>query len=294
VNGLINFVPALAGKLTGRKVIWHLNDTSTPQAVKAIFLPFVRRYSSAIAVAAEEVSRYYFGNNGTSKPGIQVVYAPVDTQTFGPDQIDAERVELLRAELGISKSDIVVGTIGNINPTKGYEYFVKAAGKIASKVEDAKFIIVGAELQTQRRYFRKVQALVARYELQDTLVLAGFRQEIREILSLFDVFVLSSVREACPITVLEAMSMKVPVIATKVGGVPEEVLDGETGCVVEPRDPQAIASAVLELLEKPRPEIETMVNKGRQRAERIFSLDRIAAQHQRLYQQLCSPNHRKM
>ena len=290
VNGLVNLLPAVAAKMLHTKVIWHLNDTSTPRAIKAFFLPFVRLCSNAVAIAARQVGRYCFRRNEGLWKKADILYPPVDMEAFNPERIDRKKIHRLKEEFGASEQDLLIGTVGNINPAKGYEYFIQAAQRIASKANNVKFVIVGTELETQKPYSRKIRNLIKHYNLQDKFVLAGFREEIPEILCLFDVFVLASVSEACPIVVLEAMAMKVPIVATNVGGVPEQVMDGQTGHVVEPRNPAAIATAVLALLQTPKAQLEEMVEKGRRRAERIFSLDRIAGQHRQLYQRLVTGN----
>ena len=275
VNGLTNFLPALVGKLRGKKILWHLNDTMVPPLIRRLFMPLVVSLSDRILVAARNVGEYYFNGNQGPRNGYTVLYAPVNLDRYSPGSINTKKIASLCQEFGITSDDVLIGAIGNINRQKGYEYFIEAASQIKADVEKAKFLIVGARLETKQKYFGDLTKLIEKLNLTNDVIFTGFRSDIPEILSMM------------------AMAMKVPIVATNVGGVSEQVVDGETGRVVEPRDPKALASAVLELLEKPRPEIETMVNKGRQRAERIFSLDRIAAQHRRLYQRLCSPNHRK-
>jgi len=288
-NGIMNFLPAVAAKLSGKKVIWHLNDTVTPWIIRKPLLLLLKLFSDRIALAAKAVGTHYF-SNGKLWHKSTILYAPVDTHRCDCDSIDSEAVERLKAEFGIRPNYNVVGTLGNVNFTKGYEYFIRAAKKVKDRNSKTKFLIVGAKLKTKLSYWEKLQNLVSELGLKNDIVFTDFRKDIPEILSLLDVYVLSSVSEACPMVVLEAMAMKVPIVATNVGGVSEQVLNGQTGLIVEPRNPDKLVDAILHLLNKPGPELEKMVNQGRKRAENIFSLAKVALKHKEIYEEILSLN----
>ena len=113
----------------------------------------------------------------------------------------------------------------------------------------------------------------------------GWRYDIPEILSVSDVFVLPSVTECFPITILEAMSVGIPVVATKVGGVPEEVSDGETGLLVPSENPIALAQAITALLDNPEL-AQNMGKAGREKALQRFGRGTMIKKHEELYEQL--------
>ena len=287
-NGITNILPALAARLSGAKVVWHLNDTMTPGIVRRLLRPFVEAFSDKIALAADKVREHYFSGNGSSSNKFATLYAPVDINRFDPDLVNREETKELKKQLGLRDNDLIIGSVGNINMQKGYEYFIKAAKTIKERREDAKFLIVGARLTTKQEYWHRLQDLTFSLGLKSDIIFLDFREDMPQILSLFDVFVLSSVSEACPITVLEAMSMKVPVVATDVGGVCEQIADGESGIMIQPRSDNAIAEGILRVLSLSGQAKEEMVNKARSKARDIFSLDLIAQRHKDIYEAIGS------
>ncbi len=286
VNGVTNILPALAAKLSGVKVVWHLNDTLTPWIIRKSFLPIVKLFSDKITIEGEKIGKYYFKDNNRFWTKSTILYTPVDLNKFTPELVDVQDREIIKTEFNIPADNLIIGAVGNINRAKGYEYFIESAKTIKNKINNVKFLIVGAKLNTQQNYWAKLQNLINKYGLHDEVLFTGFRKDIPEILSVLDVFVLSSITEACPNVVLEAMAMKVPVVATNVGAVSEQILHRQTGMLVTPRQPGAIAEAVLELLEMPESRIKSMTSTARQRAEKIFSIGGIVQQHRRLYQHL--------
>jgi glycosyltransferase involved in cell wall biosynthesis len=210
----------------------------------------------------------------------------VDLGQFDPTQYDAQTRERLRSRLGIASGCPLIGAIGNLNPMKGHTYFVEAARQIKDSVPEARFIIVGRKLETAPACWQRLQNLVAELDLQNDVIFAGFREDIPAILSILDVFVLSSVQESCPCALLEAMAMKVPVVTTDVGAAPELVDDQQSGRVVPARDSGAIARAALAYLTGPTAQTQAMVEGARKRVETEFEIGRMADQQKQVYRDL--------
>ena len=115
------------------------------------------------------------------------------------------------------------------------------------------------------------------------MIFTGFRGDIPDILSALDAFVLSSVSEACPNVVLEAISMKVPVVATDVGAVTEMISSGRSGFVVPPGDSDAIAEHVITLTRMSKDDILGLLQKAQEKTSRLFSIDYTSRQQARMY-----------
>jgi glycosyltransferase involved in cell wall biosynthesis len=281
-NGMLSLQAAFAARLAKIKLVWHLNDITTPRLAKLFFLPLVKQFSSRIAIAAKEVGKCYFKNNMNLKNDLFLLYAPVDINKFNPTNIDKDKIEVLRKEFNIDSENKIVGCIGNISPGKGYEYFIQSAARIKTRLSNIKFMIVGEILETQRHYYNKLLSLIEYHNLEQDILFTGRRNDIPEILLLIDVFVLSSVAEACPIGVLEAMAMERLIVGVNVGGVQEQIVDGKTGFIVPPRDSRAISDAVVNMLKNP--DSTTIIGKmARKRAAKIFSLEKCVERHKNLY-----------
>jgi len=149
----------------------------------------------------------------------------------------------LKNEFHISSSDLLVGTIACFKPQKAPQDFIELARLVTAKSENVKFIMIG---DGQMR--GHIQKLISDYQLQDKVILAGWRRDIPQILSALDIFVLTSLYEGLPIAVLEAMASAKAVVATHTGGIAEVIKDGENGFLIAPKEPQELADKVFSLL----------------------------------------------
>ena len=285
VNGSMNIVPALAAAFNRTPIVWHYND-DMPALLKKVFRPLTAILADKIIIQGKKIGEQYLKHNTKFWNKMAFVYPGVDTNEFNADIFGSREKKRVRAEFDVPQGYYLVGTIGNINSFKGHSYFIKSAKKIKDEIKDVKFLIVGSKLDTASAYWNKLQELVSELGLEDDVIFTGFRSDIPEILSALDVFVLSSVREACPNVVLEAMAMRVPVVATDVGAVSEQVINGQTGILVQARNSTAIANAVLAYLRKPKEELEEMLSKAQKRIDSTFSLSKITEQQKKIYEAL--------
>jgi glycosyltransferase involved in cell wall biosynthesis len=140
----------------------------------------------------------------------------------------------------------LVGVVARLQPEKGVATFLKAVARVAKVVPRARFIVAGdGPLRAE------LEALVGRLGLEQNVYFLGFRSDPRALIGLLDVLVVPSHTEGAPLVVLEAMAAGVPVVASAVGGIPDQVRHGEDGLLVPPGDPAALGDAVLELLGDP-------------------------------------------
>jgi glycosyltransferase involved in cell wall biosynthesis len=283
VDGVTNFVPALAARLTGRPIVWLYNDY-LPRPLRLVLMPLMTRLASTVLVQGESLKRQYTAGNPKLQDKTIVLHSCADTSKFTPDEQSAEQRRRIREELGFAADCTLVGTIRNVNRFKGLTYFIEAAGRIKSRIPSAKFVVVGQKLDTDPGYWDHLQQLTEQLGLTQDVVFTGFREDVPAILAALDVFVLASIEESCPVALLEAMAMKVPVVATDVGAVAEMVLHGRTGFVVPPRDPDAIADAVMSYVHMPGEQVRRMVDAARQRVESEFAVEPVAWQQKRLYE----------
>lgn len=176
---------------------------------------------------------------GVDPARIDVVPDGIDFAKFD----DLGDIGYLRDEFGLRDRSPVIGNVAALAPHKSQVDFIRAARLIREEAPEAKFLIVGeGELRG------KLESLITELGLEGDVVLTGFRRDVLEILSLFDCFVLSSYLEGLCTSIMDAQALGVPVVATRTGGVPELVTDGNTGLLVPPRRPERIAEAVLRML----------------------------------------------
>ncbi len=152
--------------------------------------------------------------------------------------------DAVRAELGLAPDRLVVGCVARLVPQKGLPDLVAAAARIGAAEPRAAFVVVGDGPQRA-----SVEAAARRCDAR--VCFTGERSDVADLLAAVDVFALASRWEGTPIAVLEAMSAGLPIVATAVGGVPGIVVDGETGVLVPPGAPDALAAQLLALLRDP-------------------------------------------
>lgn len=272
-SGLTNPHAALAARRESVPLVWQIPDTRVPPCARPALLAMVSRWSSAVMFTGDGVRQ---AHRLTDQSIARVVYfPPVDTERFKPTP---EGGLGTRFEMGIPSNAPVVGMVGNLNPQKGVEYFIRAAGAIYQAVPKTWFLIVGASYDTHRGYEARLRSEInASGVPAERFVFAGGRRDPERWYPAMDVMVLASVpnSEGTPTTVEEAMACGVPVIAADVGAVREVIADGATGYVVPPRDPSAIADTVVKVLTDSELG-RSMGERGRAEAERRFDVKVVA------------------
>ncbi|WP_226482525.1 glycosyltransferase family 4 protein [Natrinema amylolyticum] len=268
---------AIAARRTDTPLAWFFNDTGTPWPLDRIAARLARATADEIALAADAVGDHFFDDAVPTR----TVYPPVDVDAFDPSTVaDGGTV---REELGVADDVPIVGTVGNVNPVKGHEYLLRAIARVRDRVGPIAVPIAGKLLESRREYADRLRRLRARLGLEGTVRFLGHRSDVPRLLSSFDVFVLPSVTEACPIAVLEAMAMESAIVATRVGGVPEQLADGTHGWLVPPADPDTLATAIREALAAPA-ERRRRGAAARRRAIARFSTERCVERHHDLYE----------
>jgi glycosyltransferase involved in cell wall biosynthesis len=172
---------------------------------------------------------------------IVTIHNGIDVGSF--KNFVCEDGDQIRRKLGIDRNCNIVGTIANFYGNKGYPYLLRAAKLVMEEEAGIRFISIG-DGPLRREMERMAQSL----GLNGKFIFTGYQSKPFLFLSIMDIFVLSSIKEGLPFTLLEAMAMGKPVVATSVGGIPEVVEDQKTGLLVKPGDPYSLAEAILILI----------------------------------------------
>lgn len=185
----------------------------------------------------------------------------------------------LREELAIGDR-VIVGTVGRLETQKGLEYFIQAAKEVLVEFPDALFVVAG-EGSLRSRLGRMISDL----GLASRVLLLGRRTDMAGVYASLDLFVLASIDEGMPMTLLEALAARRPVVATKVGAVEKLIIPEQTGLLVESRDVPGLRDAMLRCLRDPSLARE-LGRKGEEYVRRSFSSDGMARSYLALYRQL--------
>lgn len=269
----------LAGRLLRRPVLWHVHDIYPPNVFSGTAVPLLGRLCARM-VAISAAVRANLLSYGVPAHKVCLVHNGVDTAAYA--RVGAATGERVRQELGIGEGCPVVGTIGQPVPRKRLEDLVQAAALVRERFPEAVFVVVGHPISAGGvRYEQKVKRLLDDMGLREHFVFTGFRLDIPEILSAFDLFVLASEEEPFGLVIIEAMAAARPVIATRVGGIPEILEDtlsqplpqgeGQWGLLVPPRKPAALAEAIMALLDD-RERAQAMGRRGKRVVEERFSV----------------------
>lgn len=231
------------------------------------------RLTDLVVTNAEAIRQDAIRQEGLDAAKVRVIYNGVDLTRF--DSVPPYR------PAGLPPGRLVV-TVANLNRFKapGLLVLVDAAARVLDAAPAVRFVLVGDGPCRE-----EVMARVAARGLTDRIHLVGARPDVPAILAACELKVLPSFSEGLPNAVLEAMAAGKPVVATRVGGIPEAVVDGETGLLVAPGDPAALAAAILQVLADPVRAAD-MGRAGRRRVAASFGLDRMAREVEALYEAL--------
>jgi len=255
---------ALAGRIPVIRTKHNLTRVRRPL--------FYRRFASRL-IAVSKAAQNVLLKAGVPQEKVTVVYDGADLQRFTPRPKEPAVLE----ELGLDASHFVIGTAGRLgSKSKGIPTLLRSARILMTKAPNARLLLVG-------RKNRQVEGLAASLGLDHHVIFSGFRRDMAATLAVMDLYVQPSVRDAFPSSVLEAMAMGKPVAATRVGGIPEAVIEGETGLLCAPENPEVLAQTILAMMNQPAL-LEEMGRKARARAERMFTLDRMMDEVEGVYQ----------
>jgi len=238
------------------------------------------------------VSKIFVLSNFLRENVLQTCPVTDDKVVVIPGGIDLSKYEIgekvrerLRMELNIPDSSIVIGTIARIDRGKGLIELVQAFSKLIENNKDIRLVIVGAPTVGEEKFFEELKDRVSKLKVQELVLFTGFRSDIPEILTVFDIFVLASYGEAFGYVLLEASAARLPIIATDSGGVRDIVEDGETGILVQPYDVESLYRA-MDTLMKDAPLRKKLGLLGRQRIEDKFIEENILEKIEQEYQSL--------
>jgi glycosyltransferase involved in cell wall biosynthesis len=233
-----------------------------------------------VFIAASEAIRRMLVADGVAEERTVTVHEGIDVE-----HVEAAPPVSLHEQFWLPHHAPIVGNVAALVPHKGQRYLIEAAHLVVQAIPDARFIILGeGELREQ------LERQIREHHLEKHVIMPGFRTDVLGCLKSFDLFVMSSVTEGLGTSLLDAMACEKAIVATRAGGIPEVVDDGNTGRLVPPRDPRAMADAIIELLSD-SDRRRAMGAAGLQRLLERFTVERMVAGTAAVYARVAGTHH---
>lgn len=229
-----------------------------------------------VVFVSQAVKKFYQSKHISLNGKSRVIYNGIDLNRFERKQ----DLSSIRSGLGLNGAEKVIGIVGRLVPEKAHDDFIRAIRLLVQKRDDVVGLIVGSG-----GLLELLKKQVQDAGLQRHVIFAGHRDDSAQLYQTMDVSVLCSEREGFPLVALEAMASRVPVVATAVGGVGELLKDRETGMLVPPRNPEALAQAILTVLENGDLR-EQLVKNAYQEVSAYFGTKQMVQNHELLYQEV--------
>jgi L-malate glycosyltransferase len=279
-------IAAIATRLGGPPTLVHVHDRLPPGPVSRLVQRAICRSADAILTCSDYTAQPLSALKQC--PAITVVHNPVNVDHFDPARFDRDE---LRARLGLEPATVALAVTAQITPWKGQDDAVRALAMVRETHPDVKLLLVGSPkfVSSATRYdnlafSEDLDRLIASLGVEGSVARLGERADVAEILGAIDVALIPSWEEPFGIAMIEAMAMKVPVIATSVGGA-TEIIDGMNGLLAPPRRPDLWAKATMRLIEDRQLRVE-MGEAAREQVVRTLSApvyaDRVLSSYERV------------
>ena len=260
-NILQNPYGALAARMAGVPCLWHIHEVGKNPLLRKGITTVAELLADRLVVVSQAVGAMF---SSRAQHKIRLVYNGIDTQHFHPNAFDPTAA---RHALSIQSSQPVVGIVSRLHPSKRHHDLFLAMSEVRQRWPDCLLLVAG---DGTAEFEQNLKLTACRLGLEENIRFLGYMAEIRKVLAALDVLVLPSHHEAFGRTLIEAMAMAKPVVATNVGGMPEAV-SPDTGLLVPAGNPKELAAAISFVLEDPERAAE-MGNRGRERVLAQFSM----------------------
>jgi glycosyltransferase involved in cell wall biosynthesis len=278
--------PALAAKLAGVPHVWHVRDSFLEfRSLWRFYRKYITGLSDRVVTVSGAIAEQF-----AAAPNVRIIH-----NGLAPDEYAVADPDLggqFRKTHGIDANAVIVGCVGRIKfIRKGQEILVQAAALLKERGIEAKYLIVGSAAVGNEEHLTNLKEMIVKLNLTNDVILAGELSEVRPAYAAMDIFVLPSAQpEPFGGVVLEAMGMALPIVATAIGGTIDQVKDRETGFLVPPRDPAALAEKLALFIKDPALRRKYGMA-GRDRLRECFSLERLLNQLTALYEEVLSERH---
>jgi glycosyltransferase involved in cell wall biosynthesis len=270
------FYARLAAGFSGRKT--YVSTVAVPvesydvgTLKKLLYMAFDRfseGYVNRFVVVSDSLVKAMVHGHGLAREKVIKIYNGIETDIYQPADQSANR-HRIREEFRIADKEMLIGAIGRLAWPKGFEFFIQAIPDIIQALPNGRFLLVG-----DGALRRDLETLARSLNLQNHLLFAGQRTDIRDILAAMDIVVVPSIQEGFPVLTLEAMAMEKPIVATAIDGITEQITNAKEGLLVPTKSPADLTKAIVTIASNPIM-ADTLGKAARRRVTTEFSVQQM-------------------
>lgn len=240
----------------------------------------INKLTHKVVAVSNDIKNRLIAYEGVSEKKIQVIYNGIKIENIDTDNLKKE----CRKKLNLDEDDFVVGSVGRLDPIKNFPMLIKGIKIAKNQIPNLKCVIIGDGPE-----FSKLNKIIEDKQLEDIILLTGYKKDASRLVAAFDVFVLTSFSEGISMAILEAMSLSVPCIATKVGGNVELIENNLSGWLVESNDWKSLARVLIYAYNN-RELLEKIGKNGQKQVKEKFLFKDMIENYKKIYRQLSNTN----
>ncbi|MBT4917755.1 glycosyltransferase family 4 protein [Candidatus Peregrinibacteria bacterium] len=275
----------LAAKKMKVPVVTTEHDPFKLSWMKDLFKKHTLKGITKIITVSEENKKLLKGLYAKHSKKVEVIHNGIDTTWWQSQLLRFTEDDLTRIKTDVfkgKKDTLIIISVAELHERKGHKYLIKAMSEVVEKYPNTKLVIVG-----DGPHRESLETLIKKLKMEKHVILLGRRSDVPQLLKSANIFALPSRREAFGLVNLEAMLTPLPVVATRVGGIPEIVEDGKTGILVEPENSEVFEEALKKLISKPDLR-KKYAEAGLTRAKNTFSAEKMAKEYEKIYSKISS------
>jgi glycosyltransferase involved in cell wall biosynthesis len=275
-----SWTAGLAAKMAGVKVVRtrHLGElVSRGAAGRFIY----GKLPDAVVTTGDVVLEHLVRDVRVRRDKVVSIPTGIDLDRFDPDRVDGS---VFRNELGILPENILIGMLGMLRKVKGHSFLIEATAELIAEFPQLRVVLVG-DIAFDSPIKERLHKEIAERGLIGKVLMPGYRTDVPQVLAAMDVFVHPSLEEGVSQAISQALAMKKPTVASDAGATKEQILDGETGLLVERGNSRQLATAIQRLLRNPE-DARRMGENARKLVERKFSYEAMLDSTEEVYARL--------
>lgn len=281
-RGIDYWLAVMARYLAKRGKVVATRHILVPLGKSFIHKKLYNSIDKFIAVS-RRVKEKLISENNIPDQKINIVYNGMDIEKY--ENIEEIADKDFRQEFKVENKDFVVGMVGTLCERKNQELLIKIAAE--TKNENIKYLIAGEDYSSEKNYRQKLEELIKKFALEDQVILAGFREDIPQLMKFFDILVVPSHREAFGLVAIEAMAVETPVIASVCDGLKEIIRDEETGLLVPVDNKNKLKEAIFTLLNNVKKR-KQLGREGYKYVKGKFDLKTMITEVEKTYFEICN------